>query len=266
MNRRKIQADAKKYQRHADALKIVNRANELTNDWKTFEEGTLARTNKELYAILGGVYALYKDAHATGCMQEAMEKLRTVLASRGMKVQKNSNPVTVFVRYVTNSDRKRAYNYASTILSAKQAGVEPTDLAAYIEKQGGVEECKKTFTKSPEQLQKEKQLTSAEEIVFEQLQTMAPVQVVKLPGANVTLSEDTQFAFVIARSRGDGTFELLRAIPVTSTALENAAIKELAKVSVKGQQQVVSVITQNGVNKATEAAADSIKTLELADA
>jgi len=112
----KAMADADK-SRILDMTKsMLKRANELCADRETFETTTLARSNAELYAILSNVYALFIQAVDSNCLKETIKELTSVLKERGFRIQSNTPALTVFVRYVFNSDRKRAYNYASTLM------------------------------------------------------------------------------------------------------------------------------------------------------
>jgi len=211
----------------ADAA--IKRADELCVAREKYETETLARSNKELYGILGSVYDLFKQAVGAECIKETVKAMKAVLAKRGVRVQVNTPALTVFVRYVFNSDRKRAYNYASTLMAAVQADVEPAKLAEFIEGKNGVEECKKEFRKKEETVQKEAAIKAATGKVLQQLQTMKAAHVVKIEGAKVQLVEGTNFAFVVARIGSTGTLELLQAVSTTTVGMQNAALKELAK-------------------------------------
>ncbi len=227
-------------QAHADI--VVKRANQLSAARAKFETETLARSNKELYSILSDVYRLFKQAVSDNCLKEVVKRMRYMLTKSNIRVQSNTNALTVFVRYVFNNDRKRAYNYASTLLAALQADVDADGLANFIESKHGVEECKREFRKSDETKAKEAQLAAARVSVVDDLGSMQSQQVVKLADANVELAEGTQFAFVVARVNADGMLELLRVVNRTTVALQNAAVKELAKryVETKGEAKTIA--------------------------
>ena len=209
---------------------IIQRVNELVKEREQFETVTLARSNKELYGILGKVQSLFLDASKdANCLKESLKHLKAILHSRGIKVQVNSPAITVFVRYVFNSDRKRAYNYTRTLMAAIKANVAPEDLPDFIASKGGVEECKKDYSKSLETLQKEQALTSAIDVIKIELETMDPVEILDLPDASVHLSDDCEYAFTISRIIGENQLGILRTIPTTTKAMESSAFKELAK-------------------------------------
>jgi len=255
---------------------VLRQADKLSVAREKYENETLARSNKELYGILSEVYKLFNDAVCKECLREVVNEMREKLTKRGVRVQKNTNAITVFVRYVFNSDRKRAYNYASTLMAALQAKIEADKLADFIEGKNGVEECKKEFRKKEETLQKEAALKYAVETVCADLRSMKAQKVVKLAGIEAELAEDTDFVFVVARKSAKGELELLQAVSRTTVALQNIAVKELAKYTLETGKQLSKLETviadvSNGsfkykkkLNSAADAAEMTLDELEYA--
>ena len=227
---------------------VVRKATALCVAREKFETETLARSNKELYGILGGVYGLFIDAVRQDCLKEVVIRMKAVLTERNVRVQKNTNALTVFVRYVFNSDRKRAYNYASTLMAAVQAEIAVDELAAFIESKNGVEECKKVFRKKAETVQKEVALADAETRVLETLREMKAQKVVKLAGADAELAEGADFVFVIARKNKNGSLELLQAVSKTTLAMQNYAVKELAKFTLANGELNSNAKVENDIS------------------
>ena len=254
--------------------KIIQEANKLSVQREKFEAEELARSNKALYAILSKVYELFNTAVKDGCIKETAKEMRSLLKERGVKVQSNTPALTCFVRFVFNSDRKRAYNYASTLMAAVDADIKPENLAAFIEGSNGVEECKKAYKMKDETKQRVEAVAAASVDVMDILKTMPSVANITLPNASVDLSDGVEFAFIVARSVGNGKFELLRAVPKSTKAMQTAAVKELAKnlieVAAKAQtetkEQKVKVTTEKAVKSisAKSAAKMTLKELEAA--
>ena len=233
----------------ADADLVIKRADALSAAREKYETETLARSNKELYGILSDVYKLFLQAVSDNCLKEAVKNMRYILAKRNVRVQSNTNALTVFVRYVFNNDRKRAYNYASTLQAALQAEVDADGLAEFIESKNGVEECKREFKKSDETKNKEAQLAAAAVSVVDELSSMQAQQVIKLGDGRAELADGAQFVFVVARANADGMLELLRVVNRTTVAMQNAAVKELAKDYVE-KKAAAKKITAKAVKKA----------------
>lgn len=248
------------------ATLIVGRANELSVMRETFETTTLARTHKELYDILSKVYQLFKDAVADKCIKDTLKLMKDELAKRNVKVQSNSPALTVFVRYVFNSDRKRSYNYTRTLMAAVQAKIVPSKLAEYIESNNGVEEIKRKANKKEETVQKELKLGAAIVEVEEQLAAMQPITSVNLPNTSVTLSDGAKYAFVVARVAANDEFELLRAVPTTTKGMHSTAIKEMAKQLVDKQAEFETTQKKAADKSATANASKSLKLKDAATA
>jgi hypothetical protein len=211
------------------AMKVIEKANALSIERESFETAELARSNKALYSILTKIYTLFNDAVNDNCITEVAKTMREQLKMRGVKVQSNTPALTCFVRFIFNSDRKRAYNYASTLMAAIDAEVKPENLATFIEGGNGVEEIKKTHKMKDETKQKIDAVNTASNDVFDTLRTMKAVGTVVMPNASVDFSDGVEFAFIVARSMGNGSFELLRAVPKSTKVMQTAAVKELAK-------------------------------------
>lgn len=244
----------------------MNKANELQAKREKFERTVLARSNKALYGILAETYALFKNALADGCLKELAMKLRDELKERGIKVQGNTPAMTVFVRYVFNSDRQRAYNYTRTLIAALSEKIAVENLADFIEGKHGVEECKKVYAVSEETQQKRITLANAADNVLDTLRTMKTTKRVKLADSSVNLSDGAEFAFIVARACENGEYELLRVVPTTTKSMQKAAVTELAKHLVLEQELATLKQKKEKATKATDAAAAAMTLNELAEA
>jgi hypothetical protein len=211
------------------SMKIMCSANELFGARVKYETETLARSNDELYAILSGIYGLFERAVAEKCVRNTVAAMREEMKKREVRVQSNTNAITLFVRFVFNSDRKRAYNYASTLMAAMEAGVSANNLAAFIEASNGVEECKRTYRKTTEAKSKELALENAELATIDELRSVDAVQTVQLADGAVELATGAEFIFVIARKNANGDIELLQVVNKTTLAMQKLAVSEIAK-------------------------------------
>jgi len=247
-----------------NVLKIIDKANALSLEREVFENEILARSNQALYLILTKIYTLFNDAVNDKCIKEAATAMREQLKQRGVKVQSNTPALTCFVRFIFNSDRKRAYNYASTLMAAIDAEVKPENLAAFIEGGNGVEEIKKIHKMKDETKQRIDAVNSASNDVFDTLKRMKAVETVVMPNASVDFSDGVEFAFIVARSMGNGSFELLRAVPKSTKTMQTAAIKELAKDLLDVAANSKKEAHAKKLAKATEKVVKSISIKEAA--
>ena len=67
----------------ADAA--IKRADELCVAREKYETETLARSNKELYGILGSVYALFKQAVGAECIKDTVKAMRAPAPAQGRR-------------------------------------------------------------------------------------------------------------------------------------------------------------------------------------
>ena len=243
---------------NANVKSVIDEATKLAAQREAFEAEEFARSNKALYAILSNVYALFNKAVADNCIREVAKAMRAELKQRGIRVQSNTPALTCFVRFVFNSDRKRAYNYATTLMAAVNAGIAPTALSEFIELGNGVEECKKQFKMKDEVKQRNEAVRSASLDIVDALQTMQPAVTVSLPNTAVILADGAQFAFIVARSIGNGEFELLRAVPTSTKVMQSCAVKELAKYSIAEAARAQAAAKANRVKNSTLQAAVSM--------
>jgi hypothetical protein len=81
---------------------------------------------------------------------------------------------------------------------------------------------------------------------------------VSLPNTAVTLADGAQFAFIVARSIGNGGFELLRAVPTSTKVMQSSAVKELAKDLIAAAERAKVAAKANRVKNSTQQAAASI--------
>ncbi len=232
---------------------VITTADELFTKRENFE----ARSNKELYGILSEVYALYKSAETNDCLDDSVKQMKVALTERGIKTQSNTPKMTVFVRYIFNTDRKRSYKYTQTLLAALQAEIAPNALTDFITNNNGVEEIKRKHSLTDKQQQKINVLNNAIPLAKAQLETMQSVQTVKFDDS-VTLSDDTDFAFVIARVGANGELELLRTVPKTTVGMQNAAIKLIAQQNVEQQSEKAAETQKATTDELVSDAAASI--------
>lgn len=237
------------------ANNLFQQATELSVQREQFENTDLARTNKKLYELLASTFRLYVTAEEQSCMTETTAQMRNALIAKGFKVQVNTPALTLFVRYVFNSDRKRSYFYATALQAAKVNKVTPDRLARFIEEKGGVEECRKRVAASAETLQKRATLDAAATAVRKELSTMTGVRNVILSDKTVPNHDASGFAVLIARHQGNGSYEILRVIPKMSTAIERFCVKELAKAYVEVKAANTALVKKSQLDDAINNAA-----------
>lgn len=254
---------SKAMQRHAvKASDIIVELDKLANVRAEFEETVLARTNQHLYQILGDVYAQYlKASESAAVLKDTLSAMKTLLEKNGVRLQKNSLAISVFVRYVFNSNRQRVHNYTRAIQAAVSFNVPPAELASFINNAGGIEECKQKVVSSKNVLGKKQKIARAMPLVEETLGDSAinkPLAKFSVPPQFVAASYQKGFTFLIGKADKQGNVKVLSVIPAYSEGVEKWAKQSLA--SFLDDEQVESA------NKTKEKAKAKAIDKALADA
>jgi NAD-dependent SIR2 family protein deacetylase len=124
-------------------------------------------------------------------MKESVASMRSELKKRGIVTQANTPRITVFVRYVFNSDRKRSYNYTQTLLAAIEEKIDPNDLPEFINSKSGVEEIKRTRKTNADSIKQKAAVKSLIPVVKSELESMPAITSVKLNNPPASSSSDT---------------------------------------------------------------------------
>jgi len=238
---------------------IIKQVDQLVKEREFFETITLARTNKDLYGIFDKLFKLYKEASTDiNCFKEILKYMKAELIKRNIKLQSNTPAITVFVRYIFNSDRKRAYNYSRTLLAALKEKTESETMEQFIERKGGVEECRKNYVKTIETIENDLKLVKAIDAIKYELSTMSPVQTIEMPDASVVLNDECAYAFVLARVGINKELHVLRTVPKTTKFMEAIAFKELAKSLLADEAQAETKKKEEDLDLASDKAVATI--------
>jgi hypothetical protein len=215
------------------AQAIVDNANELVKVREDWQSNEYARSNKRLYEILADVLKMYDQVSGEeneGLRRETVKQMKQHLTEAGVRIQTNTLTLTLFVRFVFRTDRQRALNYSRTLQAAISEGISADKLSDFIESCGGIEQCKKQFTKSEKVLAKERAIDTAIELVEGQLEIAEhkPLATFKVDASFVKETHGEGYVMVLAKADSDGTVKALAAIPAKADGYANWAKKSLA--------------------------------------
>jgi hypothetical protein len=189
-------------------------------------ETTVHRTsNQQLYALLAECY-VYGGELPFDQAKQRSAVLADFCQQRGYVVKKESPLLTRVVKAVFgNVDRRRISTYSLVLRSAKAANVLPTNLAQWIEDNGGVQEIKLAHSDtyvSPKAKAEKAQSTLA---AVSSLAVVSSSALTKLADGDFMGEE----CVLVAQQQPDGSFAI-KALTRSATAL-NAAL-----LAVYGQQ------------------------------
>ena len=201
-----------------------------------WENGVYVEANKQLYAVLARCYAFLSQAEGEGFikMGNALEKF---YKDRGY-VYKRSTPLACrIVRAVFgNVDRRRISTYAIVIRRAINEGVEISDFADWIERNGGLQEVRlgrsATYVSK-----KDKAATIADK--WDTLSTLCVADDKKLRMAK-DAEYDNKHCLLIAKQNNNGTYTIkglchtngiVEQAMATLLSAENTADRKVAKAN-----------------------------------
>lgn len=170
--------------------------------WETTE---LAASNKRLYSILQKAYQFYlvmKNDANKDVRAEKLAAMEAFITERGYVFTPSSHDMTRVVKCVFGVDRRRVSAYSIALREALRQDVAASDLIAFLEENGGVEQIRMGGTK-PLSVGKRAELGKAEvgDAVIAKFQ-LDPATL----GADADWT-DKQVVFV-ATCLPDGVFEL----------------------------------------------------------
>lgn len=258
------------------AQAIVNKADALVKTREDWQQNEYARSNARLYEILADVLRMYEQVKDDKRLRaETVKQMKQQLQAAGVRVQMNTLALTLFVRYVFRTDRQRAMNYSRTLQAALAEGISAERFAQFVDDSGGVEQCKKQFTKSETVVAKEQTIAEAMTLVEEQLTNneLSPLATFQVPPSFVERLQDG-YVFVMAKADSKGVVKALATVPANSAGMTKWAKQQLAlflsnetaaatkAAKVKRKDKAVAVAVQASKNKtpaATETVGDLVE-------
>ena len=243
------------------AQAIVNKADSLVKTREDWQQNEYARSNARLYEILADVLRMYEEVKDDKQLRaETVKQMKQQLQAAGMRVQTNTLAITLFVRYVFRTERQRAMNYSRTLQAALAEGVTAEQFAQFVEDSGGVEECKKQYTKSEKVVAKEQAIADAMTLVEEQLagSETKPLATFKTSPAFVEGLQDG-YVFVMAKADSSGVVKALATVPAQSAGMTKWAKQQLALFLSNEAAEAAKSAKGKRKTKAVEAAKQASK-------
>lgn len=218
------------------AKSIVQQLDALSTERQTWETTVYAKANDCLYSLLSKCLAVYQDKFLKGEKhdQRALRTELTIkLKAAKVKIQINSNTLTMLARFVFCSDRKRAHGYANVLTAAISQNISAEDLPNFIINSGGIEEIKRKMVKSEEAILRKTQVEQAKgkvdaEIELAKINPLAQVQITGLTG---------DYAVLLVKPGVDGTVSVLGSLSNVNEALVNALLVRMAKQRVTAEDE-----------------------------
>ena len=214
-------------QQATEVISQLNQMAEQSSEIHKIQQAELARTNAQLYELLGELYKQYVQVIADSDLLEAvLVEMISALKVRGQRAQKNK-PLSTFVRYVFGTDRQRTYNYKCCLQAALDQNVPAGGFKVFILRQGGIEACK--LKSKPKSSVQDKAKVQAAYAKVDKTLSAAALATIKLDPASVQEVARHKYTFLLARAKPNGEVDVLAVLPKHSSSFEDWAISSLAE-------------------------------------
>ena len=215
------------------AQTIVKQLSELVVKREKWESTDYKKANEGLYALLSSCLEMFNSKFVTAGDNDRKtlrHELATLLKTDGIKVQTNTPTLTMFVRYVFGSDRKRAHGYAYVLKAAISYEITAEDLAKFIVEKGGIEEIKRKMVASEEAIANKAKREKALEAVNANAEQ---AELAPLATVGIDLSQNTTpFAIVITKPNANGEGDVIAVLKNAEAKLITALYKHIAKQNI----------------------------------
>jgi len=212
------------------SLTVCERMNELRDEAQQWEQTAYRTANEKLYEILARCYAYERTFD-----RQEMDKLNEYCRHHNVAFNDNTQLMAKIVKCVFSVDRRRVSTYVLALRSAKQHGVKPDQLAAWLKQQGGVQEV--SLKRNPNYKTTKERAEIARSTVFTQ-----PV-LATVSGENLIRAFNSELGpevLLVATRNADNTFSIHRLIQ-KSGAMNAALSSVFTAVSTEAKAANVSV-------------------------
>lgn len=218
---------------------LIGQADDIAAAHEQFTTHYVVGGRMALYTLLGEMLRVVNSFEVALDREDLLELVkRRLKAEFGIKTQQNSSDTAVLIRYMTRTDRKTAHVYTRVLESAKQCGISPEQLPAFIEGAGGVERIRalsSNQSKASNENGTDECATLAEEYLgYREVLPLASFDANEF--LDQVTSGDTKYAYFICIRKPDGKFYVLAPIPATRE-FERSAIDRLSSVICEDMEQ-----------------------------
>jgi len=219
---------------------LISQLDGLVSKRKQWETTDYKKANEGLYSLLASCLEVFKSkfVDADDSDKKALRSdLTARLTAEGVRVQRNTTTLTMFVRFVFGSDRKRAHGYTYVLKAAISYDVTAANLPSWIVEQGGIEEVRKRMIVSEEAQQRKAALANAQTQVKVGIE-----QAVVTPLAQIRLSGVSgEYALLLAKPSPDGIVSIVGVISDINEAFYNSCLLKMARVKAADNAQTLAL-------------------------
>jgi len=196
------------------------------------------KANEGLYSLLAKSLNIYQTKFYSAS-DEDRKAVRQEIAARliadNVRVQRNSTTLTMIVRYVFGSDRKRAHGYTYVLKAALSYNVTADQLPKFIVDAGGIEEIKRKMVVSEVAIKNKEEREKALAEVKQELELNA---INPLANVAIDLSNNkSSYAIFIIKPNETGTSDIVAVLKDAQPNLVETLLKRIAKDNLDQQKE-----------------------------
>lgn len=206
----------------------------LIAERKVWQDGAFAKSNVELYALLGKCYALYFDLRGNDKdTKAAREVLTNEIAEKGYSFSEGTHGLTRLVKYVFEGiDRRRVSAYSLVLREALAQNIKAEGIPSFITQGGGVEEIRRSKSKTAKTAKQKAEL-GKQAVATQQFATFSSDTLAVLAQQAGRSAGDDLVAVVTLQA--DGSF-VVKALVSSTTALNAARVSAYSAIVGKGDK------------------------------
>lgn len=234
---------------------VTAQLDELCATRDEWQQGEYARSNETLYSLLAGCLNVYQTDYLCASA-DTKTKIRLDMTAKleqdGAGVQSNSQMLTMLIRYVFRTDRKRAAKYAYVLNAALADQQTGETLAAWVKEQGGIEELNRRIPINEDRKAKREKLEAAVADVRLKMDAAkhAPLATIELQ-SGMTLQGR---GLLVAEPSPDGTIRIVGLLPSASKKMIEAIQREIGRFKLAQQAPEAAVDREEQLRAAQETA------------
>ena len=241
---------------------LITQLDSLVVQRKQWEATDYKKANEGLYSLLASCLDVF-NSKFVNAGDDDKKTLRGELSDRlkadGVRVQRNTTTLTMFVRFVFGSDRKRAHGYTYVLKAAISHEVTAANLPSWIISEGGIEEVRRQMIVSEEAKQRKADLANAQTQVKASIEQAAvtPLAQVRLSGVS------GEYALLLSIPSPDGTVSIVGVISDINEAFYNSCLLKMARDKAADNAQTLALSKEStdllaGGTTSTTAANDPV--------
>lgn len=221
---------------------LSSTALKLIRDRKAWQDKAYKQSNAELHALLARCLHFY---NAVANDADLYDALTTLLENQGFKVAVNTSLPLRIVRLIfaepasLEKSKQRLFSYTRVLSIAKAQGIAPEKLPDFIERNGGIDEIRRTGSTSNN---KKEAAKTHRERANRELSSSTAKPLFKLPSLPAQLhpAEGKRFSLALVRKNTDGTASIVFGtanISLVKSVLELAGKTLIEDVAKHAQEQ-----------------------------